>query len=317
MYVLSAVRRLEQLSDEEALEVAALDSERLVECSGVGAFAPLSEVVRRWRVADGHMLCITARDQGGQMAGLASVRASATDLLARVDVFVRPEDRRRGLGSGLLTAASAAAGVEGIDSLFATTSETVTAGEPFCAHAGAVATARRHIQGLRLDTVRRSDLASCTEAMPDDVDVVRWEGPTAPALIADLVDLMGHAFDIDAETMQAQERRTASLGIRERTIAARRTSDGRLIAYHDCSSDPLAPTVARIGGTAVDTAHRRRGLAAALKARMVLDLLDEGDIVEVRTEVADNNLPMLRLNETMGYRTLHVLTDWELQIDCA
>jgi RimJ/RimL family protein N-acetyltransferase len=71
--------------------------------------------------------------------------------------------------------------------------------------------------------------------------------------------------EVDPHDLRRQEARTVRFGIDEYTVAAMAEDSGSVVGYTDVSQDPLLPTVARIGGTAVDPSWRGRGIARWLK----------------------------------------------------
>jgi GNAT superfamily N-acetyltransferase len=61
-------------------------------------------------------------------------------------------------------------------------------------------------------------------------------------------------------------------------------------------------------GTAVLRAHRGRGLARRLKVESIRWAReDHPDLAGLLTDMVDTNVTMRRLNESLGYRTTHVV----------
>ena len=82
------------------------------------------------------------------------------------------------------------------------------------------------------------------------------------------------------------------------------------------SRRPLSAKYPWRPGTVVDPEHRRRGLARWLKAGMLdLVLLERKQVDRVRTENADVNEAMLKINDALGYRHFRTQTEWQLGLE--
>lgn len=72
------------------------------------------------------------------------------------------------------------------------------------------------------------------------------------------------------------------------------------------------PEQAEQGDTAVDPAHRNKGLGRWLKAAMIERFVeDHPEVVRIDTDNADSNDPMLGINVEMGYRELRQDSAWQ------
>lgn len=78
------------------------------------------------------------------------------------------------------------------------------------------------------------------------------------------------------------------------------------------------PTLAHQGDTVVAVEHRNRGLGRLLKAAMVKEFLAEHpDVERIDTGNAGSNEPMLAINIEMGFQTILQLSAWQGTISAA
>ncbi|CAN5864168.1 hypothetical protein BH24ACT3_BH24ACT3_15810 [soil metagenome] len=105
------------------------------------------------------------------------------------------------------------------------------------------------------------------------------------------------------DRLRASEESLAAIGHRFWILAARHDPTDALVGYTQVGLNGHRPALAEQGDTAVDPAHRDRGLGRWLKAVMALRLLDEAPEVEIiDTGNAESNAPMLGINVAMGFR---------------
>lgn len=81
--------------------------------------------------------------------------------------------------------------------------------------------------------------------------------------------------------------------------------EGELVAYSYLRYPPVQGNV-WTGFTASHPAHRGKGLARAVKMETLAQAIELG-VARVRTDNDERNLPMLHINETLGY---HALPAW-------
>jgi mycothiol synthase len=228
---------------------------------------------------------------------------------AWVDVLVAPDARRRRIGRALLAEARAAA------------PDCVLLGE----HATADGAAFARAVGAVGDTRRvRSVLALPSAPLPPAAPPVgyrlcSWVG-AAPD---DLVESYARARNAinDAPLADGEEPDTwdvARVRDNEATLA-RRSRQSRVTVVLDAAGDVVAFTDLRVSppptryaltdDTAVVSAHRRRGLARAVKTEsLALLRAERPDIGFVATTNAEDNTAMLALNGELGFRPSSVWT---------
>ncbi|GHF95276.1 phosphinothricin acetyltransferase [Deinococcus piscis] len=89
------------------------------------------------------------------------------------------------------------------------------------------------------------------------------------------------------------------------------TDAGEVVALSELWRDSANPKRLNVGLTATRRAYRRRGLGLALKLRGMVQAQAEG-IREIWTNNASNNVPMLALNDALGFvrQPAHVECQW-------
>jgi mycothiol synthase len=91
---------------------------------------------------------------------------------------------------------------------------------------------------------------------------------------------------------------------------------GRFVGLSDIIVRPELPDRVSVGDTAVDPAHRGRGLGKRLKAAVTRHILDDlPDVRWVITSNASSNAPMLAINHELGFRPVSVYTTWQLPLE--
>jgi GNAT superfamily N-acetyltransferase len=207
-------------------------------------------------------------------------------------VRVRPESRRRGVGSALLAAAGARAAEIACGSMWGRIREDDAGSLGF-------ATARGFEKITR-------DVAARLEVSPGDGEVASG--------IVELVDehLRG-AYDVAAECLPEmalpQHAEAAPfddwLAEEERGSAAAFVAlDGdEVVGYARLYLVPAVPERLENGLTAVRKSHRRRGIATALKRAQIAWAAEHG-YREIVTSMVDGNAAMRAVNEGLGYEPL-------------
>ncbi|MEV4501583.1 GNAT family N-acetyltransferase [Streptomyces klenkii] len=252
---------------------------------------------------------------GDGYAGVALIRLFEDDAnrgtawIGRL--AVRPDQRRRGVGSLLWREIRAVLEREQRDSV-SLELEIGSVGEQFAKERGFVC-------GLQLVLyVQRIADAAGDEAgapeLPDGYRFVEWTG-TVPAANAALFAGVRNAMadapmgELDQQPMQwdAESIAAAQRGFVERgghlftvTVAA---PDGTYAALTEVGVRSPGDVRAQQYETAVAPAHRGLGLGRAVKLRMVRLLREqEPHVREICTHVADDNGPMRAVNKLLGYR---------------
>ena len=242
----------------------------------------------------------------------AAVLMTTPPSFNQVQVLVRPEARRRGIGSALLEQVVAAARAQGIASFFAHHGD--EAGAAFARRAGAVDDQRDVHSELRL---RDADLPEAP--LPDGWRLLSWIG-AAPD---DLVESYAHARaaiddapapgdmemePIDVAWVRRMEATAAARGRESRVTVAVR-SDGVVGSFTDVRVSPAPYPIATTDDTATIVEARGLGLAYAVKVESLRRLREErADVEVVRTVNAEQNVAMRAVNTKAGFVPTATLT---------
>ncbi|WP_063762255.1 GNAT family N-acetyltransferase [Streptomyces bicolor] len=255
--------------------------------------------------------------------------------LAEVELYVRPDARRRGTGTELLSAVVAAAVSAGRRSLIAEV-PACTAAEFFCVRHGFRRALTLHHLLLPLSEVHRGWLDELTAAERPGYRAAEWNG-TAPDALADACAAAKNAMNDmptgdldhgtvawDAERLRAMAAVVTGRGDTLLTVAAVH-GDGTGGGTGDGAAEIAGFTEVVIPGgtaaraqqydTAVVPAHRGHGLGLWLKAQMLRRLHDEyPQVTEVETDNAADNTHMLAVNEQLGFRRLRTTYEYQLAL---
>ncbi|MFJ7999825.1 GNAT family N-acetyltransferase [Streptomyces sp. NPDC096310] len=262
---------------------------------------------------------VAAVDSGGAYEGVASL-VLFTEENNRHTAFldtlmVRPDARRHGVGATLWAAIRAELVADGRTSV-STVLELGGAGEAFVDSLGFtnVLPVGRYVQRVRqvLEGIPLPD----RPALPEGLRFTDWQG-VVPDHLAEaftrahepLGDVQRGRLDERTPCWDAARIRAAAQLVEERggtlfTSAVLDTTDGdAVVAYTEVALAAPSDIRAVQYDTLVVPSHRGRGLGRAVK-RHHLERLHElrPGVREISTVVADDNRPMLAVNEALGYR---------------
>jgi GNAT superfamily N-acetyltransferase len=260
---------------------------------------------------------------GGRAVGAAVLGLPMRDnlTLGEPEVFVRPEARRRGIGTALLRAVEDAARTERRTSLLVylegPTSRSATSGTRFAEHHGfdRRITEIARVQRPPFD-VEAID-AAVREAEPFAVgyEIVTWRDEVPDPYVAEFARLEARLSldaplgELDYEGEVWDEPRIRAAEQRRRRMrrqswnAAAVASDGSLAGMTTIVIAVDSDDTAFQDTTIVDPVHRGHRLGLLLKAANVRAVLAERPGVRaVWTWNAETNTQMIAINETLGYR---------------
>ncbi|AWB89629.1 GNAT family N-acetyltransferase [Salinibacterium hongtaonis] len=261
---------------------------------------------------------------------------------AWVSVEILPEFRRQGLGSALYTHVHAIALEDGRTAMQAESFHHVPPAEPviisptgFGAVSADDAPSRFLVsRGFRLAQVNRvSRLALPSGAQTPEpaagYDLEAWEGSTPQHRLSDMAVLHARmstdppAGEVDwqPETWDEQrvvehERRRDTDGRRYLTVAARHIESDSLVGFSDLSVPPEVDRPVQQEDTIVLHEHRGHRLGMLLKAANLqrLDELAPGHPA-IYTWNAEENRPMLTVNEAVGFVPVAVEASWRTDLN--
>jgi mycothiol synthase len=263
---------------------------------------PTVEELLFWRErlrAPVHLLARLDGDPAGY--GIAGVFPEEEDEpYAFADVGVRPDLRRRGIGSALLAALSDHVRALGKDALQLEVGDEEANARAFFQRRGYVEIERQKALELGL-----SSLEPAAPVIPEGVEIATWA--ERPDLVLQMYGLYREASadipGLDAETTSSfddwrlweLERPTRRHDLSFVAFVA-----DKVVGYATLN---IFPAGGFHGLTAVAREWRRRGVGRALKQSQIAAAKAAG-ISKLFTESEERNEPMRRLNEQLGFRPI-------------
>jgi len=252
----------------------------------------------------------------GRVAGFASL-AVYGPALAYVELKVRPESRRQGIGTALLEPLLSTARAEGAQSLLGHHMD--EAGAAFARKAGA-RDDQRDVRS-RLD-LRAADLPE--PVVQAGVELRSWVGRTPEELLATHVAArqamddapMPEGTEHPGWTVERQlqmEEACLARGRPPRVTAA--LEAGEIVAFTDLRVGSPPCPVALTDDTGTLAHARRRGLATAVKREALRRLRDDrSDVLFVTTFNAEQNTAMRAVNTKLGFVPVTTFTSAVLEL---
>ncbi|GAB2575105.1 N-acetyltransferase [Paractinoplanes abujensis] len=264
---------------------------------------PLIDPARRERLA-----WLAAGDDGRPL-GTAFLWLPTAGHTADVQLTVHPAERRRGVGTRLLQALTAAAAEHGMHTLL---TEPVRPGEDgFC-----LAHGFRQVLALTYTRLALRDAAPVAEPVPG-YRLVHWEG-RVPGDLAETFARARPALDdmpMGDAAYEPQPWDVARLHTIADAVAGRGETlcttaaldpDGEIAGFTELVIPASGSGDAQHYGTAVLPAHRGHGLARWMKAAQITLVRERFARLDgLLADTADDNTAMRRTNESLGYRPTH------------
>jgi GNAT superfamily N-acetyltransferase len=248
------------------------------------------------RAADDHLALLD-----GELAGSAftAIRPDRPDVAFGL-VTVPEEHRRRGVGSALYDTVSRWAARHDLSVIEGIVEEDDAAGRAFVERRGFEATERYERMVLVLASARKLAVAA-----PDGVEIARWREDDGLAREIYEVAVEAYPDTIGAEDdvlepygdwLDNDLRRLDKTGATFIALA-----EGQVVGYAQLTTTGARPGVGAHAFTAVKRAWRSRGVAGALK-RAAIEWAKASGLRQLVTQNEERNVPILRLNERLGYR---------------
>jgi GNAT superfamily N-acetyltransferase len=271
-------------------------------------------------------------DAAADPVGVLAVDLPTRDNLHLIwaQIWVHPDDRRRGHGSVIMNEVLRIARQTNRNTIWVGTAEDDQGARFFVEKFGfryASHDARRRQLLADVDQSEVQRLWALAETTAADYCLERLQPPIADDVLGELVEVTAAINDapmgaltyedekFDGQRLADFETAVKGRGEREYRVLARQRKTGEVGGHTMVAVHPLRPEVGGQADTAVARQHRGHRLGLLLKIDMMHWLADvepQLKIIETWNNV-DNNF-MINVNEALGYRLSRVFNMYELRV---
>lgn len=271
---------------------------------------------------------------GSAVNAAGNVRFLRTDENRHVvwfDIAVLPEFRRQGIARRLLALIAEVPRREGRRLMMTASRGAVPAGEEFLKRIGAQMALAGQTHQLDLRDLDRDLLRRWQERAREraaDFDLGLWEGEYPEADLEEVARMYGamnraprgelqyEDFHWTPAQIRQFERAERARGRELWTMYARERGSGRIAGFTTVAWHPNRPEILQQANTAVFPEYQNRGLGRWLKAAMLEKVLrDRPQVKYMRTGNADQNAPMLKINQELGFKPFQSSYDWQVETE--
>jgi GNAT superfamily N-acetyltransferase len=278
-------------------------------------------------------LCLAATDGTGATVGIAMLQVPTRENLHQVamDVRVLPEHRRRGVATALVEETERWAAVAGRDVLHAEVElpvrpTAVDTSTPFARRLGFEAVMPAHTRQLLLpaDPERLRELYQLVAQAAVGYRTFVFPAPWPEAYVEDCCQLQRrmstdapsgdaqHQEEIwDAARVKESDELTRAQGLTRLIAVAEHLASGRLVAFSEIAVPEAHPDEGWQWATLVMREHRGHRLGLAVKLANLAQLVATYPSARrIVTGNAQENAPMIAVNEMMGFEVVATETLW-------
>lgn len=297
---------------------------------------PFEERLKAWRSPPAHEVSRHfALLEGERILGLAEAewrddRPENRDI-AWSNLVVAPEARRRGLGRVLAQAVLEDMLPFGRIKLFLATYARIPGGEPFAHFLGAGRGLEEHTNQLLVSERNVEYVQRALEKAPLERFELVWFDSVYPESELEALcrvfeimntaprgDLEFNDFKVTPEQLRQDAENSRQHDRGWWLLLARDRATGHYAGFTEVGWHLNRPTIVHQYGTGVHPDFRGHGLGGWLKATMLERILKERPLVDwVRTGNADSNVPMLRINHSLGFKPFMARVEWQLDVRVA
>lgn len=327
---------LASATPEEYHQLAELENLMRLERQPEDPPIPEEEQITRWQsvppIVSIFAWQVPAPDTS-HLAGYASTQIINTEEnkhMAQFEIHVRPEYRRQTIGSRLLANVAAVAQQNNRRLLITETEARVPAGAEFMRTLGARPGLEGHFNQLEMQDLDVALMRSWLAAVPSTYELGLWEGRYPDdeiEAIAELYNVMNtqpfddleiDAFNYTPDFIRQIESANFAAGNQHWTYYARHKESNALAGFTDVYWHPNRPEFLIQADTGVFPEHRGNKLGRSMKAAMILYIQKtRPEVKRVRTRNANSNVPMLKINQEMGFKNYRSITLWQLETERA
>jgi GNAT superfamily N-acetyltransferase len=257
---------------------------------------------------------------GREVAGYSRLALPNRDNteVGLLDIWVHPDQRRRGHGRALLAEAVRLLRDSGRDTVIMETPEG-TPGAAFAERFGMAVGQREVLSSLDMSTVDHALLGGRAATAHPPYRLQSWAGPVPDDLLDRYATALNGMQDAPVGELKYANPQWTGPRLRDWEAYVDQLDHDQLatVAVHEPSEEIAAITVILLprtptgralqDDTTVVRAHRGNGLGIWIKAAMAQRLLAEHpEIREVRTGNAEENVHMRRINTELGFRPARV-----------
>ncbi|MDX1932839.1 MAG: GNAT family N-acetyltransferase [Capsulimonadales bacterium] len=260
-------------------------------------------------------------------ADFAFLKTPENQHMGQFGISVLPPYRRRGIGRRLLNEIVTTAERHERRLMITNATDRIPAGARFLERIGARIGLETHVNQLKFEDLNRGLLRRWLEEhVSEGFTLGFWSGPYPEENLEEMValnELFNHVprgdldmedFRFTAEQIRQQEASMTARGVERWTCFVRDNANGKIAGITEMLWNPHRPTHIHQGITAVWPEYRGKGLGRWLKAEMLEKVLRERPAVTlVRTENADVNAPMLKINTELGFRPYRAEYVWQIE----